>query len=105
MARRDPDGTPVNLEEIPILSNRGVLVRLGQVARVESSTGPSQINRSDRNRSVSVSGAVSGRTVGDVARDVRAAQRDVPLPAGYRAVVGRRRQPARPRRRSPWSAP
>jgi HAE1 family hydrophobic/amphiphilic exporter-1 len=88
MARRDPDGTPVNLEEIPILSNRGVLVRLGQVARVESGTGPSQINRSDRNRSVSVSGAVSGRTVGDVARDVRAAQRDVPMPAGYRAVVG-----------------
>jgi HAE1 family hydrophobic/amphiphilic exporter-1 len=87
LARRDPDGTPVNLEEIPILSNRGVLVRLGQVAKVESSTGPSQINRSDRNRSVSVNGAVSGRTVGDVARDVRAAQREVPLPPGYRAIV------------------
>ncbi|MDQ3701279.1 MAG: efflux RND transporter permease subunit, partial [Chloroflexota bacterium] len=87
LVRRDPDGTPMSLEEIPVLSSRGVLVRLGQVARVESSTGPSQINRSDRNRSVSVSGVVTGRSVGDVARDVRAAQREVQLPAGYRAVV------------------
>jgi HAE1 family hydrophobic/amphiphilic exporter-1 len=65
-----------------------MLVRLGQVAKVESATGPSQINRSDRNRSVGVSGAVSGRTVGDVARDVRAAQREVPTPPGYRVTIG-----------------
>jgi hydrophobic/amphiphilic exporter-1 (mainly G- bacteria), HAE1 family len=87
MAKRDRDGVPVNLDEIPVLSSRGVVVRLGQVATVESSTGPAQINRSDRNRTVSVSGAVAGRTIGDVARDVRAAQREVPTPAGYRATV------------------
>jgi HAE1 family hydrophobic/amphiphilic exporter-1 len=88
LAKRDPNGSPVNLEEIPVLSSRGVLVRLGQVAKIESSTGPSQINRSDRNRSVSVNGSVSGRTIGDVARDVRAAQRTVPTPPGYRVVIG-----------------
>jgi HAE1 family hydrophobic/amphiphilic exporter-1 len=88
LAKRDPNGSPVNLEEIPVLGSRGLLVRLGQVAKIESSTGPSQINRSDRNRSVSVNGAVSGRTIGDVARDVRAAQRNIPTPPGYRINIG-----------------
>ncbi|HEX2032952.1 MAG TPA: efflux RND transporter permease subunit [Chloroflexota bacterium] len=88
LARRASNGMPVNLEEIPVLSSRGVLVRLGQVAKVESATGPSQINRSDRNRSVGVSGAVAGRPVGDVARDLRAAMREVQVPNGYRAIVG-----------------
>ncbi len=88
MTKRDPSGTPVNLEEIPVLSNRGVLVRLGQVAKVEQTTGPAQINRSDRNRTVNVNGAVAGRPIGDVARDVRAAQREVQVPAGYRVTIG-----------------
>jgi HAE1 family hydrophobic/amphiphilic exporter-1 len=88
LAKRDSGGIPVNLEEIPVLSNRGVLVRLGQVARIDNTTGPSQINRSDRSVSVSVNGAIAGRTIGDVSRDLRVAQREVPLPPGYRATVG-----------------
>ncbi len=51
-------------------------------------TGPSQINRSDRNRSVSVSGPVVGRPLSEVAAEVRQAQATIPLPAGYRATVG-----------------
>ncbi len=85
---RDQSGTPLNLEDVPILTTRGVIVRLGQVATIESATGPSQINRSDRNRSVSVSGPVVGRPLSEVAAEVRQAQATIPLPAGYRATVG-----------------
>lgn len=85
---RDQSGTPLNIEDVPILTTRGVLVRLGQVATIESATGPSQINRSDRNRSVSVSGPVVGRPLSEVAAEVRQGQASIPLPAGYRATVG-----------------
>ena len=50
-------------------------------------------------------GSSPGAPSGDVARDVRAAQRDVPLPAGYRAIVGGGAQPARPRRDRPGQRP
>ena len=88
LAARDQAGVPLNLDYVPVLTTRGVLVRLGQVATVSSATGPAQINRSDRNRSVGVSGAVSGRALGDVAAEIRQAQSTIPMPAGYRAVVG-----------------
>ncbi len=88
LVRRDQGGVPLDLEDVPVLTSRGVLVRLGQVATIDNATGPSQINRSDRNRSVSVSGPVIGRPLGDVAADVRAAQSTIPLPAGYRVSVG-----------------
>lgn len=88
LVRRDQSGTALNLEDVPILTTRGVLVRLGQVATIESATGPSQINRSERNRSVSVSGPVVGRPLSEVAAEIRQAQSTIPLPAGYRASVG-----------------
>ena len=88
LAARDQAGVPLNLDYVPVLTTRGVLVRLGQVATVSNATGPAQINRSDRNRSVGVSGAVSGRALGDVAAEIRQAQSTIPMPAGYRAVVG-----------------
>lgn len=88
LVARDQAGVPLNLEYVPVLTTRGVLVRLGQVATITSATGPSQINRSDRNRSVGVSGTVSGRPLSEVANEIRQAQASIPLPAGYRATVG-----------------
>jgi HAE1 family hydrophobic/amphiphilic exporter-1 len=88
LVARDQAGVPLNLEYVPVLTTRGVLVRLGQVATITSATGPAQINRSDRNRSVGVSGSVSGRPLSEVANEIRQAQAQVPLPAGYRATVG-----------------
>ncbi len=88
LVARDQAGVPLNLEYVPVLTTRGVLVRLGQVATITSATGPAQINRSDRNRSVGVSGTVSGRPLSEVANEIRQAQASIPLPAGYRATVG-----------------
>ena len=88
LVARDQAGVPLNLDYVPVLTTRGVLVRLGQVATISSATGPAQINRSDRNRSVGVSGAVAGRPLGDVANEIRQAQAQIPMPPGYRATVG-----------------
>jgi HAE1 family hydrophobic/amphiphilic exporter-1 len=82
-----------DLEAIPILSSRGFLVRLGQVAKVSYASGPAQINRTNRQPVMSISASVSGRPLGDVARDLRAALRSVQVPAGYSvSVVGQAQQ-------------
>ncbi|MBM2811765.1 MAG: putative acriflavin resistance protein [Chloroflexi bacterium] len=59
------------------------VVTLGQVATLTYASGPVQIQRVDRNRTISVSGNVSGRALGDVATDLKAAVNTVPLPPGY----------------------
>ncbi len=60
-------------------------IRLGQIARFELDSGPAQIQRQDRQRSLSLSGTIAqGATLGDVARDFRenmASQ--IQIPVGY----------------------
>ena len=60
-------------------------IRLGQIARFELDSGPAQIQRQDRQRSLSLSGTIAqGATLGDVAREFRenmASQ--IQIPAGY----------------------
>jgi HAE1 family hydrophobic/amphiphilic exporter-1 len=66
----------------------GNAVRLDQIASIKLDSGPAEIQRSDRQRVISVSGNASGRPIGDLARDVRAATAGIPLPDGYRVVYG-----------------
>lgn len=73
-----------NLAAVPLLSTKGGLVRLGQVAQPRPATSPAQIQRSDRQRVVNLTASVAGRPIGDVARDLRQGLRSVPFPAGYR---------------------
>jgi hydrophobic/amphiphilic exporter-1 (mainly G- bacteria), HAE1 family len=63
------------------------LVRLDQVARLVQDSGPARIQRTDRQRVIEVTGGVSGRSLGDVTRDIRAATNPLPLPEGYRLVM------------------
>ncbi|MFZ3127420.1 MAG: efflux RND transporter permease subunit, partial [Rhodoferax sp.] len=49
------------------------IVRLSQVAQVQESTGPNQINRRAQMREVAISGNVSGRTAGEVSADITTA--------------------------------
>ena len=58
-------------------------MRLDQVAKIVKDAGPARIQRTNRQRVVSVNGSVNGRSLGDVARDVRAATDKIPLPEGY----------------------
>jgi HAE1 family hydrophobic/amphiphilic exporter-1 len=59
------------------------IVTLGQIATIAYGVGPVQIQRVDRNRTMTVSGTATGRSLGDVATDVSAAMKQVSLPAGY----------------------
>jgi hydrophobic/amphiphilic exporter-1 (mainly G- bacteria), HAE1 family len=59
------------------------IVTLGQVATLGYGTGPVQIQRVDRNRTMTISGTATGRAIGDVAKDVTAAMNQISLPAGY----------------------
>ena len=75
---------PAALGTLPLVVDNQTTVRLDQVARIVKDAGPARIQRTDRQRVVEVSAGVSGRSLGDVARDVRAVTDAMPLPEGYR---------------------
>src|SRR5262249_30768297 len=45
--------------------------------------GPVSIQRVDRNRTMTITGTATGRSLGDVAKDVTTAMNQIDLPAGY----------------------
>jgi HAE1 family hydrophobic/amphiphilic exporter-1 len=71
------------IADIPVAFQNGVPIRLGQVATLKQGVGPTQISRQDRKRVVTLNGVVVGRSVGDVAREMREALKPVSLPLGY----------------------
>jgi HAE1 family hydrophobic/amphiphilic exporter-1 len=75
--------TPAQIGAIPVLTTRGTIVRLDQVAQVVLSSSPGQIPHFNRNREVEVQANVSGRPLGDVLRDIRAQTSQMELPVGY----------------------
>ncbi len=67
----------------------GAKVPLAQVAEVRSDQGPNTINRENVQRRIIVQANVSGRDLGSVITDVRAAiNRNVSLPQGYYIQYG-----------------
>ena len=66
----------------------GAPVLLGQIATVVPGTGPVQIQRTNRNRTLSLRGTATDRPLGQVAADLRAVIQDVEVPPGYAVVVG-----------------
>ncbi|TNC50487.1 efflux RND transporter permease subunit [Rubellimicrobium rubrum] len=83
-ARTDAD----SLGALPIANSGGQLIRLDQVAVLAPSVGPSEINRQDLSRTVSVSANLSGVTLGEVLPEVTAATEALDLPPGYRVSQG-----------------
>jgi HAE1 family hydrophobic/amphiphilic exporter-1 len=82
---RDADRASVDqLAGIPLMGARGVMASLGQVATIEQSTGPSQINRRDRQRYVAIQSEITGRALGDVVRDIQQQTAAIQLPAGFK---------------------
>jgi len=65
------------------------LVTLGQVATIRAGTGPVQIQRLNRNRSIEISGTAVGRPLGDVSVDMGAVLKAAEIPAGYTVTLGR----------------
>ncbi len=71
------------IENIPIYPPSGVEVRLKEVANVEVSEGPVQIDREDQVRLIGVTGDATGRNVGQITDDIRKRLKSLELPAGY----------------------
>jgi HAE1 family hydrophobic/amphiphilic exporter-1 len=72
------------LLEVPMGYRNGQPVKLGQVASIERDLAPAVINRTDRQRTLSVTSGVSGRASGDVTNEAEAAiQANVEFPEGY----------------------
>lgn len=74
---------PEQLAQLPIRLNTGGVVALSQVAEVRMLLGISQMSRENGKRRVVVTANVNGRDLGSFVKELQAAVRDVPLPAGY----------------------
>jgi HAE1 family hydrophobic/amphiphilic exporter-1 len=76
------------ISSIPIITPAGATIRLGEVANISSVSGPTQVDRRDRQRSYTVSAGVSGRTSGAVSADIQAGLDKIQVPAGYKVSQG-----------------
>jgi multidrug efflux pump subunit AcrB len=66
-----------------LIPTRSGLAPLRQVATVERGSGPSTIEREDRQRQITVTANVAGRALGDVVNDIEAEMEEIDVPPGY----------------------
>ncbi len=84
---------PADLASLPlVVQTAGAggpkIVPLGQIATVRQGIGPAQIDHLDRERVVDVQANTSGRSLGEVTRDINARLGKLDLPPGYRITMG-----------------
>lgn len=80
--RETDRATPDMLASLPISTPRGV-VPLRQVAEITGAPGPTQIQRRNRERIITLSGNIAGRDMGATIKDVRATVLAQRLPRGF----------------------
>lgn len=71
-----------NLENL-LVSGSGGSVSLGQVAQLENGSGPKDIRREDRQRTITVTANVKDRSTGTFMGDVKKEIAKIDLPAGF----------------------
>ncbi len=93
--RKQDRTTLENVNNLTVKSNKmmddgeNLLVPVSYVANIRQSSGPSQINRFDRQREIRVDANLSGRLLGEVLGDIQSRTGRLALPAGYNVgVVG-----------------
>jgi HAE1 family hydrophobic/amphiphilic exporter-1 len=85
----DYDRKNVNdVSNIQFTNNRGELVKLSQFALITESSGPSQLERRDKNTSVKVQSQAIGRSASAVVADLQIAIQDVHKPIGVSYIWG-----------------
>jgi CzcA family heavy metal efflux pump len=78
-----------DLERLPVTTPDGRMIRLGDVARVHFDLGPGLVRRENVQRLAMVTANVAGSDLAGVVERVRGALRSgLPLPEGYRLVLG-----------------
>ena len=76
------------VKDLLIPSPTGALLTLGNVARIDKGTGPVTIVRENQTRQVTVTGAVVGRDIGTVNREIQEKLSNIHLPEGYSIDIG-----------------
>ncbi|MGI5859065.1 MAG: efflux RND transporter permease subunit, partial [Tepidanaerobacteraceae bacterium] len=76
------------VKDLLIPSPTGALLTLGDVARIDKGTGPVTIVRENQTRQVTVTGAVVGRDIGTVNREIQEKLSNIHLPEGYSIDIG-----------------
>ena len=78
------------LQQVPLISPaKGGQVYLGQIATVAPAAGPSQIQRTDRQRALTIGANIAeGLILSDVTKKVNQVIASVEVPAGYRIKIG-----------------
>ena len=77
-----------DVSNLTFINNRGQQVKLYQFASISEKSGPSRLERRDKNSSVSVQGQVIGKSVGTVATEITEKIAALPRPAGVSYVMG-----------------
>jgi HAE1 family hydrophobic/amphiphilic exporter-1 len=86
---RDSDRTSIRaIENIPLTSSSGKIIRLSNVATIVPKTGPIQIERQNQERIVKVDANVFRRSLGDVAKDVKDVIAKINVPLGITINLG-----------------
>jgi HAE1 family hydrophobic/amphiphilic exporter-1 len=77
-----------DLRDVYIDLPSGVKVPLANIATIQTGLGPTKIERKDQARYITVSADVTGRDLGHVVKDVRAALAKIPPPLGFNYKFG-----------------
>lgn len=77
-----------DLKSLNIPSATGALIPLGDVAQFELTSGPTQINRINQSRRVSVTGDISGRDLRSTTAEIQLAINDMNIPPGVQVEFG-----------------
>lgn len=77
-----------DLRDVPISIPGGGQVSLANIAEVQQGLGPTQVERKDQARYITVSAQISGRDLGSVAKDVTKALDKIPAPPGFSYKIG-----------------
>jgi HAE1 family hydrophobic/amphiphilic exporter-1 len=85
--REEDRATPDLLGDLPIGTPRGI-VPLRQLATVAGAPGPTQIQRRNRERIITLTGTISGRDVGATLNDVHSTVLAQRLPRGFSVAFG-----------------
>ncbi|MFC2005938.1 efflux RND transporter permease subunit [Chloroflexota bacterium] len=73
---------PPAILNLPVAGSNGALYPLRTVARLEQGTGPTRLERQDRQRQIMIGANLEGRSQGSVVPDIQEALAGISLPAG-----------------------
>ncbi len=73
-----------DIGRLPLVNRKGQTVELGQFARIYQATGPTKLERSDRDNLIYVFSQIAGRPSGSIGEDLKKALIEKPLPPGVK---------------------